>query len=126
MDARDKARSAPRDGLAHAGGAIFTLGGLGAAFGAASCCGLPFALASAGLGSAWLSGIALFAAPHRQVLLLVAAAGLAAGAMLLLLRRRRVAACAVRERPNRPSIRAAGLVALLLGLVLLTLGVLYG
>ncbi len=55
------------------GATLLTLSGLGAAFGVASCCGLPFLLATAGLSSAWLAGIALFAAPHRPLLLAVAA-----------------------------------------------------
>jgi hypothetical protein len=41
--------------------------GLAAAFGLASCCGLPFLLASMGLGTAWLTGFALLAAPHRSI-----------------------------------------------------------
>ena len=61
------------------GATLLTLSGLGAAFGVASCCGLPFLLATAGLSTAWLTGIALFAAPHRPLLLALAALCLAAG-----------------------------------------------
>ncbi|MBN8907782.1 MAG: hypothetical protein J0H99_14365, partial [Rhodospirillales bacterium] len=54
-----------------------------AAFGVASCCALPFLLATLGLGTAWLGGIALLAAPHRLFLLAASALCLVAGAVLL-------------------------------------------
>ena len=108
----------------NAGATILTLGGIGAAFGVASCCGLPFMLASLGISSAWLTGIALFAAPHRSALLLSGAICLAAGA-LLLWRRRPAAACAPGAFFSRPAVRGAIAVGLLLGLGLLTVGFLY-
>jgi hypothetical protein len=40
--------------------AILTIGGIGAASAAASCRGLPFLLASTGIGFAWLTGLAIF------------------------------------------------------------------
>src|SRR5215472_10946782 len=54
------------------GAVLLTLGSLFAAFGVASCCGLPFMLATLGLGTAWLGGFALLAAPHRLFLLAAA------------------------------------------------------
>jgi hypothetical protein len=42
---------------------LLTVGGVGAAFAAASCCGLPFLFDSAGIGFAWLTGLAIFSAP---------------------------------------------------------------
>ena len=50
----------------------FTVGGLGAAFAVAACCGLPIVLGGLGLGTAWLFGIAVRAAPHREALLVLA------------------------------------------------------
>jgi mercuric ion transport protein len=74
------------------GAAIFTVAGLAAAFGLAACCALPMALASLGVGTTWLMGIALFAAFHRPVFLIVAAVGLLGGALLMLLYRDRIPA----------------------------------
>src|SRR5258708_37890042 len=64
------------------GSILLTVSGLAAAFGVASCCGLPFLLASAGLGTAWVTGFALLAAPHRSILLMGGAGGLSGGAVL--------------------------------------------
>lgn len=68
--------------------ALLTLGGIGAAFGLASCCALPFLLAGLGLGTAWLAGIGLFAVFHRTAFIAVALIGLG-GAAFLLWRQRR-------------------------------------
>jgi mercuric ion transport protein len=53
------------------GAALLTLGGLAAAFGLASCCALPLLLTTLGLGTAWLSVVAVMAAPHRGVLTVI-------------------------------------------------------
>jgi mercuric ion transport protein len=50
---------------AKSGAALLTFGGLAAAFGLASCCALPLLLTTLGLGTAWLSGIALIASYRR-------------------------------------------------------------
>ena len=55
---------------------LLTLGGIGAAFGLASCCALPFLLTGLGLGTAWLTGIGLFALFHRTAFIVVALIGL--------------------------------------------------
>lgn len=68
--------------------ALLTLGGIGAAFGLASCCALPFLLTGLGLGTAWLAGIGLFAIFHRTAFIIVALIGLS-GAAILLWRQRR-------------------------------------
>jgi mercuric ion transport protein len=68
--------------------ALLTLGGIGAAFGLAACCALPFLLAGLGLGTAWLAGIGLFALFHRTAFIAAALIGLG-GAAILLLRQRR-------------------------------------
>ena len=107
-----------------AGSVLLTLGGLAAAFGVASCCGLPFLLATAGLGTTWLTGFALMAAPHRSILLIVGAVGLAGGAVLFW-RQQRIAACAPGAFCTRPAVRNLTLAGLLVGLVLLYLGYTY-
>jgi mercuric ion transport protein len=50
------------------------------------------ALASLGVGTAWLVGIALFAAFHRPMFLIVAAVGLFGGAVMTLFYRDRIPA----------------------------------
>ena len=50
---------AARDRTVHGSGTVLlTLGGLIAAFGVASCCGLPFLLATLELGTAWRGAVA--------------------------------------------------------------------
>ena len=62
------------------GTATLTLAGIAAAFGVAACCALPILFASAGIGAAWLGGVAIVAAPYRTPLLLIGALCLLAGA----------------------------------------------
>lgn len=107
-----------------AGAVVLTAAGVAAAFGVASCCGLPFLLATAGLGTAWLSGFALMAAPHRGVLLAAATVCLV-GAAVLLWRQRSIAICAPKAVCARPAVRGITLACLLVGLVLLYLGYAY-
>jgi mercuric ion transport protein len=102
---------------------LLTLGGLVTAFGVASCCGLPLLLASVGLGTAWLSGLALVAAPHRLFLLAAATLCLAAAAVLIW--RQRAVACAPGSVCSLPATRSLTVVGLLAGLVLLYLGYAY-
>ena len=102
---------------------LLTAGGLAAAFGVASCCGLPFLLATAGLSTAWLGGIAMLAAPHRTFLLAAAALCLLGGAIVLW--RQRAVVCAPGSVCARPVIRSLTAVALLFGLGLLYLGYTY-
>ncbi len=106
------------------GAVLLTMGGLAAAFGVASCCALPFLLATIGLGTAWLGGIALLAAPHRGVLLAAAAVCLAGGAVRFW-RQRTAVVCAPGGVCSHPAIRSLTLVGLLAGLVLLYLGYAY-
>ena len=106
------------------GATLLTLSGLGAAFGVASCCGLPFLLATVGLSPAWLTGIALFAAPHRPLLLALAALCLAAGAGLLW-RAQPASACASDAVCAKPMVRGMTIIGLVAGLVLLVIGYLY-
>jgi mercuric ion transport protein len=107
-----------------AGAVLLTLTGLVAAFGVASCCGLPFLLATFGLGTAWLGGFALLAAPHRAFLLAGAATCLV-GAAVLLWQQRSAAACPPGAICARPAMRGITMSGLLVGLVLLYLGYAY-
>lgn len=106
------------------GAALLTLSGLAAAFGVASCCGLPFLLAAAGVSSAWLVGIATVAAPHRSLLLALAAVCLMAGAGLLW-RRQPALSCTPGTICSMPAVRAMTVIGLGAGLALLTIGYLY-
>ena len=97
---------------------------VGAAFGVASCCGLPFLLATAGLGTAWLTSFALLAAPHKSVLLIVAVACLTGGAVLFWWQQR-IAVYTPGAFCSRPAVKNLTLTGLLVGLVLLYLGYAY-
>jgi mercuric ion transport protein len=121
LSARPPTSGRPASG---AGPVLLTMGGLAAAFGVASCCALPFLLTALGLGTAWLGGIALLAAPHRPLLLAVAAACLAGGAALLW-RQQMATVCIPGAVCSRPAVRGLTVVGLLLGLVLLTVGYMY-
>jgi mercuric ion transport protein len=85
--------SARRGTIRETGSLLLAASGLAAAFGAASCCALPMLLASLGMGSAWLLGIALLAAPHR-IALLTATVVCLVGAGTVLIWHRRAIACA--------------------------------
>lgn len=105
------------------GAMLLTLGGLVAAFGVASCCGLPFMLATLGLGTAWLGGFAPFAAPLRPFLLATATLCLTGAAVLLW--RQRAAICVPGAVCTRRAMRGATLIGLLVGVALLYLGYAY-
>lgn len=82
-----------RDAASWAGASLLAAAGIGTAFAAAACCGLPLVLVALGLsGGAWLLDIALVAGPWQR-LLLWSAVGLLLGAVALGYRGRR-AACA--------------------------------
>jgi len=106
------------------GAVLLTASGLAAAFAAASCCGLPFVLATFGLGTAWLYGVAVVAAPYRAILLAAAAICLVGGAALLW-RRQTDVHCAPGGLCSKPTARALTTVGLLVGFVLLYLGYAY-
>jgi mercuric ion transport protein len=103
---------------------VLTLTGIAAAFGAASCCGLPLLLATAWIGSAWLSGIAVMAAPYRVLLLALGAIGLAGAGFVLLWQSRR-AVCAPGSLCASSVFRGTVFTGLLVGAVLLYLGYTY-
>jgi mercuric ion transport protein len=104
---------------------LFTVGGLAAAFGVASCCALPLLLATVGVGTAWLGGVALLAGPHRGVLLAIGALCLAGGAALLWRQQRMAATCGPGGVCTPPIVRALTLLGLLAGAALLWAGYAY-
>lgn len=97
-----------------------------ASFGAAACCALPVALASAGLGSAWLGGISPIVAPYRGPLLAIASALLLLGAVRLGMQFRQARTCLADSNCGSPVVRYATLGALLIGVALLAGTFLYG
>jgi mercuric ion transport protein len=122
----DIARATPSVRAPGEGGAVLlAIGGLAAAFGAASCCALPVLLASLGLGSAGLGSLALLAGPHRLGLLTAAIVCLAAGVLVLVRHRRTAAACAPGVSCGRPEATALMTGILSLGAVLIVLGFIF-
>ena len=87
---------------------VLAAGGLAAAFAAASCCALPLALGALGLGSAWLAGVAAFAAPLQPLFLLVAIACLVGGIAIWWRRRSACAADGACARPRLGRFAALG------------------
>ena len=107
-------------------GAIsLTLGGIASGFAAASCCALPMLLASAGIGSAWLAGIAIPAAPYRLWLVAFGVISLVAGGLLLARQQARAAQRGPGGSCVPAALRIATLIGLLVGAALLWLGYRY-
>lgn len=117
--------SAARRPAGGSGAVLFTLGGLAAAFGLASCCALPLLLTAIGVSTAWLGGVALLAAPHRGALLIVGALSLAGGAALLRRQQRTAAICGPNGTCTAPAVRMLTLIGLLIGAGLLWAGYAY-
>lgn len=95
-------------------------GALLAAFGVASCCALPVALAALGIGSASLFAIAVLVGPY-QLHVLAAAVICLLGAAVLMWRQRRARACGTAGQSRRPILDRITLVALVLAFGLLAL-----
>ena len=123
-DTADQKLTTPRPAYGS-GAMLFTFGGLAAAFGVASCCALPLLLATVGVGTAWLGGVAVLAEPHRGVLLVLAALCLAGGAVLLWRQQRTAVACGPGGVCTSRVVRALTLAGLLVGAVLLWAGYTY-
>jgi mercuric ion transport protein len=107
------------------GAVLFTVGALASAFGVASCCALPLLLTTIGVSTAWLGGVALLAAPHRDALLILGAVCLAGGAALLWRQQRTAATCGPNGACTPSAVRALTLVGLLIGAGLLWAGYAY-
>lgn len=95
-------------------------GALLAAFGVASCCALPMALAMFGAGSAALVGIGVLVGPY-QVEVLAAAVACLFGTALIMLRQRRARACSSTGTCVRPLMDRFSKVAIVFSLALLAL-----
>ena len=121
----DTAIGSPPAAIAAPMAALLTAEGIAVAFGVAACCGLPFILANLGLSAAWLSGVALLAAPHRQLLVPLAALLLLAGAFALWRQHRAAVACRVDGVCARPAARLMTLAGLVTGTALFVTGYLY-
>ncbi|MBW0002983.1 MAG: mercuric reductase [Hyphomicrobiales bacterium] len=109
----------------RAGAALLMLGGIGAAFGVASCCALPLLFTTLGIGTAWLGGVAMLAAPHRTFLLGVGAVCLIAAAGLMVRQERAAMACAPGGVCITRATRVLMLVGVLIGVGLLWAGYRY-
>jgi mercuric ion transport protein len=101
-----------------AGAVALVTGGLGAAFSAAACCGLPVLLAGFGVGTSWLIPLAAAVGPAVDLLMLFAGLALLASLAVVL---RRPRSCAPGSLCARPPFRAAIGGAALLGLALLAI-----
>jgi mercuric ion transport protein len=112
---------APSEG----GAVLLAIGGLAAAFGAASCCALPMLLGTLGVGSAWLGSLALLAGPHRLALLAAAVVCLIGGVVVLVWCRQVAVACTPGVACGRPMITVLMTGALSLGAVFVVLGFLF-
>ena len=108
--------------VASAGSSLLTLSGIAAAFGVAARCFLPVALTGLGLGTAWLSGIAIAAEPNRTLLLSIAAISLVGGAVLLWRQQRQAATCGPKGVCTPPVVRFLTLIGLIVGALLLFAG----
>ena len=120
-----EAKSQPHPLPAGSAAGLFTLGGLAAAFGLASCCALPLLLTGLGLGTAWLADIAVFSVGHRGILLAIGALGLIGGAVLLWRQQRAAATCGPDRVCAPPAVRILTLIGLVIGVGLLWAGYTY-
>jgi mercuric ion transport protein len=117
--------SATKQSAIVSGAVVFTIGGLAAAFGAASCCALPLLLTTLGVSTAWLGGVTLAAGPYRVALLVIGGLLLLGGAVLLWRHQRAAATCSLNGVCARPVVRVLTLVGLVFGAGLLWAGFTY-
>ncbi|MDK2757617.1 MAG: mercuric reductase [Blastomonas fulva] len=105
--------------------AVLTVGGIGAAFGVAACCALPILLATAGIGTAWLAGIASIAAPYRDIWIVISALSLLISAFLLWRAHQNAVSCGGVAASSPRWLRITLSVGLSVGVTLLAAGILY-
>lgn len=120
-----RAHSSRSDLPAAPGASLLAATGFAAAFGLASCCALPMAFATLGVGAAWFGNIATLAAPHRTVLMIVAVASLLGGAVVLWREQHRAATCGPNGVCTPPAVRLMTLIGLVIGVGLLWAGYTY-
>lgn len=107
------------------GAMLLTVGGMASAFGVAACCALPILFATAGIGTAWLTGIATISAPYRSALMIVSLISLLASAALLWRIQQNAARCGDDVVCTPTWLRLGLLVGVLIGASLLVAGYLY-
>ena len=111
---------------AKLGGAVLlTVSGIGAAFGVAACCALPILLATAGIGTAWLAGIASIAAPYREIWIVISALSLLISAFLLWRAHQNAVRCGGVAARSPRGFRIALAGGLAVGVTLLSAGIFY-
>ena len=115
-----RASTPPAEVGRNAAKTTLATGALLAAFGVASCCALPVALAALGIGSAGLFAIAALVGPY-QLYVLAAAVVCLFGSAVLMWRQRRERACGAADPRRRPILDRITLVALALAFGLLVL-----
>jgi mercuric ion transport protein len=120
MSDSTRPETSPSTTARDTGTMVLAVGGLAAAFGAASCCALPVLLGTIGVGSVWLGSLALLAGPYQSLLLAAAVICLFAGSVLLW--RRQAMACAPGSTCERPLVSAFTKFTLSLGALLVVLG----
>lgn len=113
------------DKIERRGALVLIVGAIGSAFGVAACCALPMLLATAGIGTTWLTGIAMISLPHRNALILVSLLALVGSAALLWRIERAVVRCADGATCTPRWQRLSLLAGLLVGIGLLVAGYLY-
>ncbi|AOG02696.1 MAG: mercuric reductase [Blastomonas sp.] len=107
------------------GATLLTLSGIGAAFGVAACCALPIMLAAAGIGTAWLAGIASVTAPQRDIWIAVSALSLLISAFMLWRTHQNAVRCGGVAASSPRWLRIALAAGLVAGTVLLVAGIVY-
>ncbi|MFZ5745486.1 MAG: mercuric transporter MerT family protein [Pseudomonadota bacterium] len=104
---------------------VLIVGGVASAFGVAACCALPILLATAGIGTAWLTGIAMISLPYRNTLMIVSLVSLIVSAALLWRMQRTAARCGPGTICTPKWLRLSLLAGLLAGAGLLVGGYMY-
>ncbi len=107
------------------GAVLLTVGGMASGFGAAACCALPILFATAGIGTAWLMGIAAISAPYRNALMIVSLISLLASAALLWRIQQNAERCRDDAVCTPAWLRLGLMIGLLIGSGLLVAGYLY-
>lgn len=107
------------------GAMVLTIGGVASAFGVAACCALPILFATAGIGTAWLAGIAMVSLPYRNSLMIVSLVSLLVSAALLWRMQRNAARCGPDAICTPRWLRLSLLAGLLIGASLLVAGYMY-
>lgn len=104
---------------------VLTVGGMASAFGVAACCALPILFATAGIGTAWLTGIATLSAPYRSALMIISLMSLLVSAALLWRIQQSAEQCGNDTVCTPKWLRLCLLAGLLIGAFLLAAGYLY-